>query len=196
MKRVLLTVTGPTASGKTELVKVLSNSGKFEKLVSTTTRPIRPGEIHGQDYYFSNDETFDYLEKSDQIVQQVTINGKRYGTTVDEVERVFKNEAIPVIIVEPYGVGQLKGLEEVLDIKVYSLFIEAPLEILRSRYLSRVADQKNLSDYDKLRLEAIDKEFLTWLGKHEWDFRVSNSEDDLSTLEWISKSVYDQLSVK
>lgn len=51
---MLLVITGGTCTGKDTLVKELLNTGKFKRLLSHTTRPMREGEQEGKDYFFHN----------------------------------------------------------------------------------------------------------------------------------------------
>lgn len=49
---MLLVITGGTCTGKDTLVKELLRTGKFKRLLSHTTRPMREGEQEGKDYFF------------------------------------------------------------------------------------------------------------------------------------------------
>lgn len=51
---MLLVITGGTCTGKDTLVKELLRTGKFKRLLSHTTRPMREGEQEGKDYFFHN----------------------------------------------------------------------------------------------------------------------------------------------
>ena len=59
MPAQIFVVSGASGSGKTTLVRALqANDPALRFSVSYTTRPSRPGEVHGQDYFFVSDEEF------------------------------------------------------------------------------------------------------------------------------------------
>lgn len=182
-KRIVVTVTGPSASGKTELVHKLVESYNFDKLVSVTTRRAREGEVAGKDYYFINDEAFNDLVTRDQLVQQVNFRGVNYGTTKEEIERAFSSKSIPIVIVEPGGVDQFREIAKDMDFVVYSIFVHAPHRILEDRYLRRI--QGSITDYDKQRLVKIKEEAETWYNTQPWSIVFNNPGDDISSISWF-----------
>ena len=57
--RPVLVVTGPSGAGKGTLIKgLLERVDGLEVAVSATTRPQRPGEVDGRDYWFLSDDEF------------------------------------------------------------------------------------------------------------------------------------------
>ena len=55
---ILLLVSGPSGAGKTTLCTKLASEKEAYYAISCTTRPSRPGEQNGIDYFFLNKETF------------------------------------------------------------------------------------------------------------------------------------------
>lgn len=80
--RRLVVLAGPTAVGKGTVASyVRSRHPEVWLSVSATTRPPRPGEVHGQHYYFVDDAEFDRLEREGQLLEWATVHGRaRYGT--------------------------------------------------------------------------------------------------------------------
>lgn len=194
MKRILVTVTGPSASGKTELVHRLIDGHGFGKLVSVTTRPMRVGEVEGKDYYFISESDFNDHEATNGLIQSVNFNGKNYGTTIDGLERVFEAGLTPIVIVEPGGVNQFESLEDKHDFVVYSVFITAPYEVLEQRFKSRIGSE--LSEYDQRRLDAIKVESETWHDTHIWDTVFHNGGNDKSSIDWMCKLLTEHVNNK
>ena len=96
-KRIILV--GKAASGKDHLRKVLEGRGyKFAQ--SYTTRPPRPGEIDGKDYYFITESQFDVMESSRQFYEFVEFNSWKYGTTNKQF-----NESCDIFIMTPHGIS-------------------------------------------------------------------------------------------
>lgn len=82
-RRAPLTVlAGPTAVGKGTVVSYVRENYPDVKLsVSATTRPPRPGEQDGLHYYFVDDEGFDRMLATDELLEWATVHNKyRYGT--------------------------------------------------------------------------------------------------------------------
>ena len=58
MKHVVV-ITGAPGTGKTTVRNYLTQKYGMSKILTHTTRPKRQGEVHGVDYYFETDESFD-----------------------------------------------------------------------------------------------------------------------------------------
>lgn len=71
---------GPSASGKDYLLNAYCNSRNKRRIISTTTRPIRDGEVNGVDYWFCNDDEFKSLP---------LLAVRNYSTFVNKVKDVW-----------------------------------------------------------------------------------------------------------
>ena len=66
---------GKSSSGKDTIYKkVLEELPYLKKIISYTTRPIRQGEVDGEEYYFVNEETLAKLEREDRVIEQRSYN--------------------------------------------------------------------------------------------------------------------------
>jgi guanylate kinase len=87
----IVVLSGPSGSGKTTLVRLLIDRApvRLIKSVSATTRPPRPGEVHGDDYWFLSPTEFrTRLEHGDFIEHaEVFSSGYLYGTLRSELDR-------------------------------------------------------------------------------------------------------------
>lgn len=87
----LIIITGATVSGKDTVVAALLKAHpSWKKVVTTTTRPIRPGEIDGEDYYFISVEAFQEMKEKDEFLETVEYAGNNYGTTKSTLDPVFQ----------------------------------------------------------------------------------------------------------
>lgn len=79
---------GPTAAGKDTLMNEVSRRTGIKPLVSHTTRPMRPGEVDGVEYYFVTDDQFESMEMVERRTYTVA-NGEtwKYGLSVQEASR-------------------------------------------------------------------------------------------------------------
>lgn len=59
MKKTVLCCCGLSGSGKSYFIEHHLPAGHFHKLISATTRPMRPGEVDGREYYFRDEQYFD-----------------------------------------------------------------------------------------------------------------------------------------
>jgi guanylate kinase len=81
----MIVITGASASGKTETAKALRTLYGIHKVVTHTTRPMRPGEQDGVDYHFVTKDEFLELKKMNFFVETTEYNGNFYGTSKPEV---------------------------------------------------------------------------------------------------------------
>jgi guanylate kinase len=79
-------VTAPSGAGKTSLVKgVIENTDGVVVSVSHTTRPMRPGEVNGCDYWFVTRAEFEQMIDQDQFLEYADVFGNYYGTSLKAV---------------------------------------------------------------------------------------------------------------
>lgn len=78
----LVVIAGPTAVGKDTVIRaVRALRPDIEMSVSATTRPPRPGEVDGVDYFFVSAQRFDQLISDGELMEWAWVHGKhRYGT--------------------------------------------------------------------------------------------------------------------
>jgi len=86
--RNLVVLSGPSGTGKTTVVRTLLQV-RPDLAVSTsaTTRPPRPGEVDGRDYYFLSEATFRERVAAGGFVEWAEVFGRLYGTPVEELDR-------------------------------------------------------------------------------------------------------------
>ena len=79
---------------------IKENPDFFAPTVSYTTRGPRPGEVHGKQYYFINDEEFTKMIKEDKFLENCFVHGHHYGTAKQELERIAKDQKVhfPLVI--------------------------------------------------------------------------------------------------
>lgn len=100
--RELIFVVGPNKSGKTTYQNQLIKSypDEFSRIISTTTRDPREGEVNGVDYHFTSVSKFKDLMKKGEFFQYVEFGGNYYGTQLCEYER----EGTGVFVCTPQGI--------------------------------------------------------------------------------------------
>eukprot|EP01029_Cantina_marsupialis_P018266 TRINITY_DN418_c0_g1_i5.p1 TRINITY_DN418_c0_g1~~TRINITY_DN418_c0_g1_i5.p1 ORF type:complete len:444 (-),score=124.95 TRINITY_DN418_c0_g1_i5:1930-3261(-) len=105
-----MVVCGPSASGKSTLIKMLMKEfpGVFEFSISHTTRNIRPGEKDEVDYHFSNIEDMRKLIAEGEFLEHAEVHGNLYGTSKKAVEDVRKKGKICILDIDVQGVQNVQ----------------------------------------------------------------------------------------
>lgn len=101
-KKIIILV-GPSGSGKTSIGEVLEENF-IPRLVTTTTRAARPGEVEGIDYYFRDLSEMD----PNKFVEQTFYNKNRYGLTKDEVHSKLEEHKIVHVSLDRKGSKAVK----------------------------------------------------------------------------------------
>ncbi len=129
--------TAPSGAGKTTIVHHLLNKYDFlDFSISATTRPMRPHEVDGKDYYFMDVETFKKKQSEGAFVESEEVYpGQFYGTLHSEVERIWSAGKHLVFDIDVKGACNIK---KIYDKKCLAVFIRPPSEaILIQRLIDR-----------------------------------------------------------
>lgn len=122
----IVVLSGPSGSGKTTLVRKLVECADVTlvKSVSATTRPPRPGEIHGDDYWFLTDAEFrEKLNKNEFLEHaEVFSSGFLYGTLRSELDRAWNLNAWAFLEIDVQGA--LKVMQQYPN--AVTIFLKTP----------------------------------------------------------------------
>lgn len=100
----LLLIAGPTGSGKSSVIKKLLNLGNYQYMVSHTTRPPRPGEVNGENYYFIDEATMNSMLDEHQLVEVEAVYGEHAsGMSVSAVRDAKDSGKIAVTDIDVTG---------------------------------------------------------------------------------------------
>lgn len=107
--------------------------------VSVTTRKKRDGETDGVDYFFVDEASFrNNIERHQFIEWEMVYPGMYYGTSIEEINRIWSDGKTPVLDIDVKGAMNVKRM---YGDKVLSIFIEPPsIEILEQRLKNRGTD--------------------------------------------------------
>ena len=84
---LMLVLSSPSGAGKTTLSrKLLASDDRITMSVSVTTRPPRPGEVDGKDYYFVDVPTFHRMRDEGELLEHAVVFDNLYGTPRPAVE--------------------------------------------------------------------------------------------------------------
>jgi guanylate kinase len=138
----LFVVTGPSGAGKGTLIKaLLARRSDLALAVSATTRPQRPGEVDGRDYYFLSEEDFLARVERGEFLEHVVYVSVRYGTLRSEVERIFAAGQSCVLELETVGARKVQETWP----EAVTIFIAAPsFEELERRLRERATESSGV----------------------------------------------------
>lgn len=131
-KRIVV-LSGPSGSGKTTLVRELVARAevKLIKSVSATTRPPRPAEIHGDDYWFLTDADFREKLKNNEFLEHAEVfsSGYLYGTLRSELDRAWQQHGWAFLEIDVQGA--LKVMQQYPNAVTIFLKTPSPAEFER-----------------------------------------------------------------
>jgi guanylate kinase len=133
----LIIITAPSGAGKTSITRYLMKT--FPQLafsVSAATRSPRGNEQNGVDYHFMSTGDFKNKIRLNEFVEwEMVYEGKYYGTLKNELEKIWKENKIPVLDIDVKGAIHV---QQQYPQSSLSLFIQAPsIEELKRRLESR-----------------------------------------------------------
>ncbi len=135
----LFVLSGPSGVGKTTLRRLLlARTPGLCYSVSATTRPPRPGEIHGRDYYFLSRGQFEQLVRRGEFLEWAWVFGHGYGTLKREVLTRLQRGDDVLLEIDVQGAAQIRRRARRLGVPVYFLFVLPPsLRALEERLARR-----------------------------------------------------------
>ncbi len=178
----LVVLTGPSGVGKGTLVKALLNAHPDLHLsISATTRQPRPGEAHGQQYYFVDRATFEEMIATDQLLEWAEYAGNLYGTPRGAVEAEIAAGKTVILEIELVGARVIRETFPA----AFRVFILPPsLDELERRLRDRGTDADPVIQQ---RLAHAQTELA---ASDEFDVQIVNDDFD-TALRQIEQAVLD-----
>src|SRR5271155_3356509 len=106
---VMFVLSSPSGAGKTTLSRLLIERMPGLKMsVSATTRPMRPGEVDGRDYFFIDKARFQQMVKQGELLEWATVFDNRYGTPRLPVEAALSAGQDVLFDIDWQGTQQLR----------------------------------------------------------------------------------------
>jgi len=168
---LLVVISGPSGVGKDAVLAHMKERGyPFHFVVTATTRPQRPGETHGVNYFFVSEEEYDRLLAADEFLEHATVYGYRYGVPKGQVREAWARGQDVIMRVDVQGSATIKKLVP----EAVFIFLVAPsLDELMGRLKSRRTERGE----DLERRMALARAEMKCLS--EFDYVVVNAQGHL-----------------
>ncbi len=167
----MLVLSSPSGAGKTTISRaMLERDTNLTMSISATTRPMRPGEVDGKDYYFVDEEKFNSMIEGGELLEHANVFGNFYGTPKKPVEEALAQGQDILFDIDWQGTQQLADNDSTRD-DLVSIFIlppntaelenrlrtraQDPEEVVQER-MSKAADE--MSHYREYRYVIVNQE--------------------------------------
>ena len=172
-------VSGPSGVGKSTVInQVMKQYPNLKFSVSATTRPQRPTEVHGVNYYFMNREMFEQMILEEKLLEYTEYVGNYYGTPEQPVDQLLAEGYDILLDVEPVGALNVKRRRP----DAVLIFMLAPsFSIL----------EKRLSGRGDTAPELVRNR----LDRARWEYTQANQYDYLVVNDDVNKAVGEICSI-
>ena len=180
----IVVIVAPSGTGKTTLLSMIRPRFlNLEESVSFTTRPKRPMEINGREYYFIKHEEFEAKLKSNDFLEYARVHSNYYGTEKNFVEKKISEGVNLIFDLDVQGCDSFK---KYFGKEANVIFITPPsIEELERRLRGRKTETQEVI------LERLRNARREILRKDDFDYLIVN--DDLETaaddLEKVVRSI-------
>ena len=184
---LLIIISAPSGNGKDTvieaLLKIIPNSTRF---ITTTSRPPRPGNQEGVDYYFISKEEFENKIKNNEFLEYNFYAGNYYGTEKKRLEKMLSNHSVVFSAIEVNGKHNLDKAK----VKNLSIFLlPDSLEILKNRIRIRGGVSEELIEE---RMKTAQHEIENSL---DYDYRIVNENGKLDeTIDKLAKIILSEIA--
>ncbi len=170
---LMLVLSSPSGAGKTTISRaLLKTDDHLTMSISVTTRPPRPGEEHGKDYFFIDEPEYHRMVKAGDLLEHARVFDNFYGTPRAYVESQLAAGRDVLFDIDWQGTQQLKASA---GPDLVSVFILPPsIADLESRLRGRAQDSE---DVVRKRMSRASDEMSHW---PEYDYVVVNRDVDQS----------------
>ena len=136
---LMLVLSSPSGAGKTSIARsLLTRDKEINMSVSATTRPRRPGEVEGKDYYFVDEEKFKIDINKGLFLEYARVFDHYYGTPLGLVQKLLSSGCDVLFDIDWQGTQQInaKARDDLV-----SIFVLPPSTAeLENRLITRAQD--------------------------------------------------------
>ena len=172
----MLVLSSPSGAGKTTIARrLIEEESGLNMSVSATTRPRRPGEVEGKDYYFVEEQTFHLMANRGEFLEHANVFDHYYATPAAPVMKALGEGCDILFDIDWQGTQQIadKSRDDLV-----SVFILPPsTQDLEKRLLNRAQDS---ADVVAKRMSKAADEISHY---REYDYILVNEDVDKAISE-------------
>jgi guanylate kinase len=178
---LLIVISGPSGAGKDSVMQRMQERGlPFHFVVTANTRPKRPNEIHGKDYFFISKDEFARMIEQNELIEYAIVYGDYKGIPKAQVREALASGKDVVMRVDVQGAETVRKLAN--EALLIFVTIESEEELER-RLRNRKTES---SDSLALRIATARKEFQR-LGDFDYvivnrDFHLDETVDKVRAI--------------
>ncbi|RME09182.1 MAG: guanylate kinase [Ardenticatenia bacterium] len=158
---LVIVISGPSGVGKDATIKRMQELGvPFHFVVTATTRPRRPGEVHGKDYFFVSLEEFAEMIEKGELLEYAVVYGDYKGIPKQQVREALASGKDVVLRIDVQGAATIRKIipnavfifltaesEEELVLRLMERKTEPP-DKLKLRIATARQEMKRLDEFD------------------------------------------------
>jgi guanylate kinase len=108
---LLIVISGPSGVGKDTVVSRMQERGiPFHFVVTATSRPPRPGEVHGEDYFFVSEAAFETMISEDELLEHAVVYGQYKGVPKQQVREAMASGKDVVMRLDVQGAATVRAI--------------------------------------------------------------------------------------
>jgi len=167
----ILVLSGPSGAGKSSIIKKIEDRiGSYYFSISTTTRPMRPGEKEGIEYHFVSEEEFKKDIDAELFLEYAKVHGNYYGTSIKPVRKALKDRKLVIFDIDVQGHDAVQNR---LGDLTTSVFVTTPtLGELKKRLYGRKTDDAEIIE-NRVKMAKREIQRVS-----EFDFLLINDDLD------------------
>jgi guanylate kinase len=190
---IFIVVAGPSGVGKTTLcTELIHQIPEIKFSVSYTTRPPRPFEVNGKDYFFISEKKFRERLKKEEFAEWTEKYGFLYGTSKETMTEYLKKDSDLILAVDTHGARTLKVA---YPGGIFVFVLPPSLKVLKERLMYRGAEKKAI--LEKRFNNAVEeiKETI-WYDYVILNDRLDSAVDHLRGIYLAEKSRRERMTKK
>jgi guanylate kinase len=181
---ILFVLSAPSGAGKTTLMRSLRQKPDFVYSVSCTTRKPRPGEVHGEDYFFLSEEEFRTRVQADEFLEFAEVHNHFYGTLRAPILENLAKGVDVLIDIDIHGAAMIRKDPSVTE-ALADVFIMPPsLEELERRLRRRGTETEAQIE---VRLRNAAAEMRSW-REYRYTLISGSMEEDIEKFRSIMRA--------
>ncbi|KAG7018672.1 Guanylate kinase 2, chloroplastic/mitochondrial, partial [Cucurbita argyrosperma subsp. argyrosperma] len=186
---LIIVISGPSGVGKDAVIKRLREVREgLHFVVTATSRPIRPGEVDGKDYYFVSKEEFLALIERNELLEYALVYGDYKGIPKRQIRDFMAKGYDIVLRVDIQGAETLR---KILGNSAVFVFLMAENEL---KLVERLINRKTETKESLMVRVATAREEVKHVNN--FDYVVVNAEGKLESAVKLVESIIDAEKAK